>query len=94
MTVFPVFATPADDASYIVRDNYHHRRQAAPVPPWVIALLIFAVVAWWSPLGLIVALVMLSILAMQHVAIALAFAGVVLILIIAAVRERLAGRSF
>jgi hypothetical protein len=93
-TVFPVFATTADDASYIVRDNNHHQRQAAPVPPWLIVLLIVVALMWISPLGTVVALFMLGMLLTAHPQVAIALGMVLLLLTIAALRERWHGRPF
>ena len=71
-----------------------HHRQRQHVPPWLIVLVIFAALCWVSPFGLVVALVMGGILLTAHPSIAIAIGVIVAALVIAAIRERLAGRHF
>jgi hypothetical protein len=64
------------------------------VPPWLVALLIIAVLMWVSPLGAIVAIVMASVLIASHPTIAFVIGGMLALLIVFAMRERWYGRPF
>ena len=57
-------------------------------------LLLVAAAMWISPFGAVVALVMVSVLLTEHPTIAIAIGGIIAALIIAAIRERRAGRQF
>jgi hypothetical protein len=69
-------------------------RQRQHVPPWVIALLIMAVLMWISPFGTVVALVMLGILVSAHPTFAATLLAALALVIIIAMRERWHGRPF
>jgi hypothetical protein len=64
------------------------------MPPWVIAMVIIAALCWISPMGLIVAAVMLGVLVTAHPTFALAIGGTVALIIVIALRERWHGRPF
>jgi hypothetical protein len=86
-----------EEPSPRIRVEVHHRivpRQRQHVPPWLVALLIIAVVMWISTFGAVVALVMISIFVTAHPTIAIALGGMVTLVAIAALRERRAGRPF
>jgi hypothetical protein len=77
----------------IVRRAYQPR-QRSTVPPWVIATLIFAGLCWLNPLGVVIAIVMISVLLTEHPTIAIAIGVIIAALVIIAIRERRAGRPF
>lgn len=72
----------------------HRRRQHSAPPAWVVVLLMIAVVMWMAPLGTVIAIVMLGIFVTAHPTIGIAIGVIIAALVIAAVRERLAGREF
>jgi hypothetical protein len=91
----PEDKSPAPRIRVEVRHHYQPRqRQAAPVPPWVIVLAIFAALTWVTPLGVVVAVFMGAILVMAHPTIAIAALVVVAILAIAAWRNHRRGLPF
>jgi hypothetical protein len=71
-----------------------HRRQRQQIPPWVIAAVIFAALCWISPFGMVVAIVVASVFLTMHPTIAIAMGVMLALVIIIAMRERLAGRAF
>jgi hypothetical protein len=71
----------------------HRQRHSAP-PAWVVVLLAFGVFAWLSPFALIVGIVLVSVFLTEHPTIAVAIGVVIAALMIAAIRERRAGRQF
>ena len=84
------------EAAPRVHVEVHHYvpRQRQHVPPWLVALLIIAVLMWVSPFGAVVALVMISIFVTAHPTIAIAIGGTIVLLIVFAMRERWHGRRF
>ena len=69
-------------------------RQRQHLPPWLVALLIVAVVMWISPFGAVIAIVMASVLIASHPTFAFVVGGMIVLLIVFALRERRAGRPF
>jgi hypothetical protein len=69
-------------------------RQRQHVPPWLVALLIIAVLMWISPFGAVVAIVMLGILLTAHPTIAFVVGTTIALVIVIALRERWHGRPF
>jgi hypothetical protein len=72
----------------------HQPRQRQHVPPWLIALLIIAVLMWVSPFGAVIAIVMASVLIASHPTAAFVIGGMIALLIVFALRERWHGRPF
>ena len=71
------------------RQCQHHQ-----IPPWVIAMVIFAALFWLSPFGMVAALVMGGILVTSHPVIDIAIGVTVALVVIIEWRERRAGRHF
>ena len=69
-------------------------RQREHVPPWLVALLIIAVLMWVSPFGAIIAIIMASVLIASHPTFAFVVSGMIALVAIAALRERWHGRPF
>jgi hypothetical protein len=69
-------------------------RQHQRVPPWLVALLIIAVLMWVSPFGAVIAIVMASVLIASHPTFAFVIGGAIALVAIAALRERWHGRPF
>ena len=72
----------------------HHHRQRQHVPPWAIAILIIGFLCWVSPLGLVIAIAMISMGVMMHPEIGIAIAIFIVLICIIAWRERRRGRAF
>jgi hypothetical protein len=81
-----------------IRVEVTHRayqpRQRQHIPPWLVALLIIAVLMWVSPFGAVIALVMISIFVTEYPTIAIAIGGTIALVIVFALRERWYGRPF
>ena len=74
---------------------HHHRRQRQQtIPPWAIVMLAIGVVCWISPFGTVIALFMIGVFVTAYPTIAIALAIVLVLIIGAAIRERLARRPF
>jgi hypothetical protein len=87
--------SPSEPQSRVRVDvHHHHYRQrsavdvSVSVPPWFIALLIFAALLWISPIGLIVAIAIVSIFVIQHPAIVITSGMIVAALVINSLRRR------
>lgn len=81
-----------------IRVSVEHRhvnhRQRQQIPPWLIVLLIIAVVMWISPFGAVVALVMGGILLTAHPTVAIAIGAAIAVLVVASIANRRTGRPF
>ena len=77
----------------VVHRAYQPRQRNA-IPPWLIALLIIAVLMWVSPFGAVIAIVMASVLIASHPMIGVVIGGMIALLIVFALRERWYGRPF
>ena len=77
----------------VVHRAYQPRQRNA-IPPWLIALLIIAVLMWVSPFGAVIAIVMASVLIASHPMIGVVIGGMIALLIVFALRERRHGRPF
>jgi hypothetical protein len=89
---------PEPELTPRIRVEVVHRayqpRQRERVPPWLVALLIIAVLMWVSPFGAVIAIVMASVLIASHPTFAFVVGGMIVLLIVFALRERRAGRPF
>jgi hypothetical protein len=88
---------PEPEPTPRIRIEVTHRyqpRQRQHVPPWPVALVILAALCWISPFGLIIAAVMLGILVTSHPTIAFVVVGMIVLVIVFALRERWHGRRF
>jgi hypothetical protein len=86
---------PPKSRIHRVEITVHRRRQHhQQIPPWVIAMVIFAALCWISPFGMVIALVMGGILVTAHPTIGIALGVMLALVIIIAMRERLADREF
>ena len=76
------------------RHVVHHRQRQQTIPPWAIAVLFIGVLCWISPLGTVIALVMIGLFVTAHPTFVIAIAILLVLFIGIAVRERLARRPF
>jgi hypothetical protein len=74
--------------------HHHYRRRHTAPPPWIIPLVFIVTLLFVSPYALVVALVLIAVFLTMHPIIAIALGGMIALVIIIAVRERLAGRIF
>jgi hypothetical protein len=74
--------------------RYQPRRQHDAIPPWAIAILIIGFLCWVSPLGTVIALVIIPIFLAMHPTVAIALGVFVALVIVVALRERWYGRAF
>jgi hypothetical protein len=80
-----------------VRIEVTHRYAPRPrehIPPWLIALVILAVLLWISPFGLTVVIVMIAVFAMSHPTVAISLAASLALVIAIGVVQRLRGHLF
>jgi hypothetical protein len=71
-----------------VHHAYQPQRQREQIPGWLIALLVFAGLLWLSPIGLIVAIAIVSIFVIQHPVIVITSGLIVAALVINSLRRR------
>jgi hypothetical protein len=75
-----------------VRHTYSQRqREQIQIPPWLIVLLIVAGLLWISPIGVIVAIAIVTVLVIQHLAVVITSAIIIAVLVFNSIRRRRVG---
>ena len=87
---------PSDEEPRIHRVEFtvHRQQRRQQVSPWIIGFVIIAAIAFWFPLGTVIAIVMISILLTEHPTIAIAIGGTIALVIGIGIRERWHHRPF